>query len=291
MIKINCLIIGLGIGQLYKSICKELDYRYITVDVNPELNPDYTNLDIAILENNSIDISIISVPNYLHYEVAQKVAAVSKIVLVEKPGVVNSEAWLSLIRQFPKTRFMMIKNNQYRDNIKQLFGLYHKSKKIMFNWINQNRVPKPGSWFTNKNLSFGGVSKDLLPHLLSLYTLFEPDFAKTNWTTKEKVQKWQLNDLTGSDYGTIDLSGVYDVDDYVSLTTTIHNKNISITADWRSNTNNDIGLHFDNQFIELGLCPESAYKNMLSFAYANIYNDVFWQNQLEQDIWIHKQTT
>lgn len=290
MSKIHCLVVGLGIGQLYKSVCKELGYICTTVDLNPERNPDYTNLDHAITEINNVDISIVSVPNYLHYDTAKKIAAISKILLIEKPGVQDSESWLSLTRQFPKTRIMMIKNNQYRENIKQLFGLYHKSKSVRINWINKNRIPKPGSWFTNKNLSYGGVSKDLLPHLLSFYTLFEPDYHKTVWSFRDKKQNWKLSDLSGTDYGEINTSGVYDVDDYVTLQANIHNKDIVITADWRSNQKNDIGLYFDDTFIELGLCPETAYKNMLSFVYANIYNDVFWQNQLEQDLWIHKQT-
>jgi hypothetical protein len=289
MAAIKCLVVGLGIGQLYKNVCKDLKYICYTVDINPDLNPNYLDLDQAITDVNSIDITIVSVPNYLHYSIAKKVAKVSKIVLIEKPGVKDAQEWQSLVREFPNTRFMMIKNNQYRDNTKLLFAKYHKSKNIKLHWINNNRVPKPGSWFTNSQLSYGGVSKDLLPHLLSFYTLFEPQYQQTNWHNKIKTQKWQLQDLTDSDYGDIKVDGIYNVDDYVTLNTKIFNKDITITTDWRSMSGSDIGLYFDNEFIDLGLCPESAYKNMLKFVYANIYNDIFWQNQLEQDIWIHKQ--
>jgi hypothetical protein len=289
MAAIKCLVVGLGIGQLYKNVCKDLKYICYTVDINPDLNPNYLDLDQAITDVNSIDIAIVSVPNYLHYSIAKKVAKVSKIVLIEKPGVKDAQEWQSLVREFPNTRFMMIKNNQYRDNTKLLFAKYHKSKNIKLHWINNNRVPKPGSWFTNSQLSYGGVSKDLLPHLLSFYTLFEPQYQQTNWHNKIKTQKWQLQDLTDSDYGDIKVDGIYNVDDYVTLNTKIFNKDITITTDWRSMSGSDIGLYFDNEFIDLGLCPESAYKNMLKFVNANIYNDIFWQNQLEQDIWIHKQ--
>jgi hypothetical protein len=289
MAAIKCLVVGLGIGQLYKNVCKDLKYICYTVDINPDLNPNYLDLDQAITDVNSIDITIVSVPNYLHYSIAKKVAKVSKIVLIEKPGVKDAQEWQSLVREFPNTRFMMIKNNQYRDNTKLLFAKYHKSKNIKLHWINNNRVPKPGSWFTNSQLSYGGVSKDLLPHLLSFYTLFEPQYQQTNWHNKIKTQKWQLQDLTDSDYGDIKVDGIYNVDDYVTLNTNIFNKDITITTDWRSMSGSDIGLYFDNEFIDLGLCPESAYKNMLKFVNANIYNDIFWQNQLEQDIWIHKQ--
>lgn len=289
MKQINCLIVGLGIGQLYKKVCKDINYLTHTVDINTSLEPDFLSIDHALSEINNVDISIVTVPNYLHYSIAEKVAPHSKIVLVEKPGVKNPAEWLSLCNNFPATRFMMIKNNQYRDNIKQLFALYHKSKNISFNWINENRVPKPGSWFTDKNLSYGGVSRDLLPHLLSLFTLFEPEFNKTNWNSKTIKQNWELKDLTNTEYGKIDPQGIYNVDDFVNLTSEILTKKINITADWRSLNKSDIGIHFDNKFVELGLCPESAYANMLKFAYANVYNDVFWQYQQEQDLWIHKQ--
>jgi hypothetical protein len=251
MAAIKCLVVGLGIGQLYKNVCKDLKYICYTVDINPDLNPNYLDLDQAITDVNSIDIAIVSVPNYLHYSIAKKVAKVSKIVLIEKPGVKDAQEWQSLVREFPNTRFMMIKNNQYRDNTKLLFAKYHKSKNIKLHWINNNRVPKPGSWFTNSQLSYGGVSKDLLPHLLSFYTLFEPQYQQTNWHNKIKTQKWQLQDLTDSDYGDIKVDGIYNVDDYVTLNTNIFNKDITITTDWRSMSGSDIGLYFDNEFIDL----------------------------------------
>ena len=40
---------------------------------------------------------------------------------------------------------------------------------------------------------------------------------------------------------------------------------------------------------ELGLCPGEAYKAMIQKAMSNLNNNTFWQDQLEQDIWIHEQ--
>jgi hypothetical protein len=39
--------------------------------------------------------------------------------------------------------------------------------------------------------------------------------------------------------------------------------------------------------IELGLCPEEAYKNMILDAIKNIDNTAFWSVQLAQDLFIH----
>ena len=63
---------------------------------------------------------------------------------------------------------MMTKNNQYRENITEMAEAADPKKGVTrINWINDNRVPS-GSWFTNKELAFGGVSRDLMPNLLSL---------------------------------------------------------------------------------------------------------------------------
>ena len=35
-------------------------------------------------------------------------------------------------------------------------------------------IRKTGSWFTTRKLAFGGVSRDLMPHLLSLYVAMNP---------------------------------------------------------------------------------------------------------------------
>jgi hypothetical protein len=40
--------------------------------------------------------------------------------------------------------------------------------------------------------------------------------------------------------------------------------------------------------FELGWCPEEAYHNMIVDAIANIANNNFWQEQLQQDFWIHE---
>ena len=152
------------------------------------------------------------------------------------------------------------------------------------NWINDNRVPKPGSWFTNKGLAFGGVSRDLMPHLLSLYQMFEPDWRNSTpkWTKKER--RWNLEDLINSDYGEVDPNGVYDVDDFAY----IDFGDFQLCADWASTEGDDIAVHTQTKSFELGLCPENAYKEMIKTALFEKSNDKYWTQQQEMDIWIHQ---
>ena len=73
----------------------------------------------------------------------------------------------------------------------------------------------------------------------------------------------------------------------------INNKIYGLIADWRSQRGDDrcIEFHGNNGIdkFELGLCPEKAYQNMIVDAITNIDNNDFWNTQLEQDLWIHKQ--
>jgi predicted dehydrogenase len=276
----RALIVGTGFGNLYKSIYESLGWNITTVDI-ADPSATYDNIDKV---GYGVDIAHICTPNFTHYELANKVARFSKIVMVEKPGVATSEQWQKLLENNPNTRFMMTKNNQYRSNIQEMIDAA-QSGNVYINWVNKNRIPNAGNWFTNKDLAFGGVSRDLLPHLLSLYQLFNPFWRTTNQSESEKRQRWTLNDIESSDYGTVNKSGVYNVDDfcYVSY------DRFKITANWRSNTLDNIGIKTENADFGLGLCPEEAYKCMIETAHANTLNDDFWDKQKEMDLWIHRQ--
>ena len=83
-------------------------------------------------------------------------------------------------------------------------------------WINKNRIPNPGSWFTEKSLAFGGVSRDLIPHMLSYYTALT-DFTKGKQLSAVAEQRWNLDQIDSTDYGVINHKGQYDVDDRCEL--------------------------------------------------------------------------
>jgi predicted dehydrogenase len=284
------LIIGMGIGQLYKSVLTELGHEVVTVDYNPAVGADFQDYGIAFAAHDHFDTVHVCTPNYTHLNIARHAAIHrSGIVFVEKPGVADSELWRTMVKEFAgTTRFMMVKNNQWRSNIEEMKQRYNLASEVKIKWINKNRVPGPGSWFTTKELAFGGVSRDLLPHLLSLFMVLEPEYKTTNWLFRKTWQRWSLKDLSDTNYGTINPDGIYDVDDKVEFDGIIKSKKVFITADWRSNTEDDIAIYFDDYRIPLGLCPEEAYKNMIQEALSNKDNDKFWLDQLSHDIWIHK---
>ena len=287
------LIVGMGIGKLYEQVLGELGHGIITVDLDSSKGADFLTVDDAIKECQIFDIAHICTPNFTHLEIARKLAPVTRIIFVEKPGVSTSSEWEQLVKDFPKTRFMMVKNNQYRTEIKRFKELADQSERVFLRWNNVNRIPHPGSWFTTKRDAFGGVSRDLLPHLLSYYCTLT-DYKQGTKVKATARQSYTLEEIDSTDYGVVNKDGTYDVDDFCYLEFTNGNTTWVLTASWKIPVEKDdssiaFGLTSSAIRYELGLCPEEAYKKMIETAIENQNNDEFWNTQLEQDLWIHKQ--
>ena len=280
----------MGIGQLYKSVLEKLEYRVVTVDPAVSKNADFSSVESALMQHPQFDTVHICTPNFTHFELASKVAPYAKIVFIEKPGVETSEQWKILCRNYPSTRFMMVKNNMWRSNIQELQQKAKVAKNVDIEWIRKNCIPSPGSWFTTKKLSFGGVSRDLMPHLLSLYIALNPDWQDESINGAAALQNWLLENIESTEYGNVYPDGTYDVDDQCNIG--FGNK-WYLRANWRSIDIERSAITFINQdntrdMFELGWCPEDAYENMIKDAVANLNNSEFWNNQYEQDCWIHR---
>jgi predicted dehydrogenase len=287
------LVIGLGMGQLYVKVLKELGHEVITVDPDRKKNADYNSLHAALRTTEKFGAAFICTPNSTHSNLAKLVADHCRILFVEKPGLKSTLRWEFLQQSHPNTRILMIKNNMWRTVEEEMRIRIDDAEEIHINWINRNRVPAPGSWFTDKKLSFGGVSKDLMPHLLSIFLKFNPDkFKDFKILSSSKKQNWKLNDLTDTEYGSINLDGVYNVDDWNQIVLTDNNKKYVLTADWRNMNKDDRAIHCYKRgelikSFELGLCPESAYAAMIQDVFNNIKNEEFWNQHKQYDVWIH----
>jgi predicted dehydrogenase len=280
----------MGIGQLYKTVLEKLGHEVITVDQDPSKGARFDSIDKAIIHYKTFDTVHICTPNFTHFELAAKVAPYTKIVFIEKPGVATSATWTKLITEFKQTRFMMVKNNMWRSNIVDLKNKASQAKVVNIKWIRRNCIPSPGSWFTTRKLAFGGVSRDLMPHLLSLYVAMNPDWNKEQVNGQAALMQWMLCDIESTDYGVINPNGTYDVDDMCVIN--FGNK-WKLEANWRSMDREDSSIEFimqDNNVeqFELGWCPEEAYHNMIVDAVTNIDNPDFWLKQYAIDTWIHE---
>lgn len=287
------LVIGLGIGKLYKQVLKELNADVFTVDLDPSKGPDFTSVKDAFAAQQYDTIHICT-PNSTHENIYNEWLKTNPspdaIAFVEKPGFKTYDAWKRAVHR-KKTRIMMVKNNQYRDNIDEIISDMRNSEYISLRWINYDRVPHPGSWFTTKEKAWGGVSRDLLPHLLSyVTTAFPTQHLNAKIISKSVQQRNTLGDLISSDYGVVNHNGVFDVDDFCQIDLAIDGHKLRLIADWRSLRENDVCIETFNAVSKkhpLGLCPENAYKSMIDLADRMRSNDAFWDFQAQQDLWIH----
>jgi len=284
----------MGIGNLYAKVLDELGHGIITVDSDPNKGADFTSVEAAIEECRMFDTAHICTPNFTHASIAKQLSPHTRVVFIEKPGVSTSASWSNLYFHNQNCRYLMVKNNQWRSNIPELVKLVNQSKSIEIRWHNKDRVPSPGTWFTTRELAFGGVSRDLMPHLLSLFMVLEPYYKSATQTLKVATQNWTLEDVANTDYGTVNVNGVYDVDDSCQLEYVCNNRKWTLDANWRTLNEDDRAIIFtleDNTQVkvELGLCPEEAYKTMIQDTLNSYYEAPFWNKQLAQDLWIHQQ--
>lgn len=287
------LVVGMGIGNLYKQVLQELKIDVVTVDSDIGKGADFPTVESAILAYGPFDTIHICTPNFTHEVLARQVAKFAKIVFIEKPGVIDSKCWQCLTEDFPNTRFMLVKNNMWRNNIEEMQSCVAAARTVKIKWINKNRIPGPGTWFTTKQLAFGGVSRDLMPHLLSLYVVLNENWKTSQMTGQEARQLWTLEKIEDTEYGAVKRDGIYDVDDLCKIKYMKNGRVWKMEANWADGVADNRAVEFEMddgsvKRFELGLCPEEAYKNMIDTCISNISNEQFWQQQYDIDMWIHE---
>jgi predicted dehydrogenase len=289
-------IVGLGIGQLYKNVAESLGWKTITVDPNILLRADYRDL-LTMPDDVKFDMAVICTPNHTHEPIARLLVKRTDKIVVEKPGFATLQHWMKFQKEFPKVKLFMVKNNMYRvpelEYIRESIRDYGvESIKIL--WINKNRIPGAGSWFTTKELAYGGVSVDLMPHALSVAQaiLREPNITTDNFIAR-CYQAYTLNDdVFDTNYGNSNPDGVYDVDDQAYFHTYVYGISVECITAWKVD---NIARDYAEWHIKLkngftlkytaGLCPEEAYAAMLD-AYM-LMTDKKYQEYIEYDRTIH----
>lgn len=274
------LVIGLSMGRQYASWLEYLGYKVVTVDVDPDKKALYTNYEDAVRYTN-YDIIYIGTPNWTHEPIARHVAKSTRLLIIEKPGIKDSKSWKNLLKDFPDTRIMMVKNNQYRLELSGFKELVKLSSQVIVKWSRKDGIPQ-SPWFVDKSKSFGGVSRDLMTHLLSYYTALS-DYQ--NGT--DHVKHIECIDGTNVDYN-------------CELSFFNSHTKWKLIASWKNDQqdehyiefkldSNDIRFELGDYVTAFGGCPASPYMAMIKTAMDNIDVDLFWQQQQEQDIWIHEQ--
>jgi hypothetical protein len=107
--------------------------------------------------------------------------------------------------------------------------------------------------------------------LSEFYYLFNGVFPLKNLTfDKDIKQNFTLEEVTDTDYGTVNPNGVYDVDDYCKID--FHQLPVSIIGCWKSTTGEDTKIGIEmikkngfKQYFDFDLCPEYCYFRQFNY--------------------------
>lgn len=269
---------------MYHPELQKLGYQ---IDVLDSFVPGATFSHLNEVKG-AYDIAVICTPNYTHLEYAAYFASKGTAhIFVEKPGVSKASEWASLCG-LTNSKFHLVKNNLYRDNYGSIIPIMDTGEVIGvdINWLNGNRIPNPGGWFTNSKYALKGVSGDLMPHLYCFaLKIFGEDALLSAKFKQQCFQRWSLENIINTDYGTVFSDGVYNVDDYATARATVNGIPLKMTASWKEGYDKQsITLYLENGSTHewtFGLCPAEAYGKMLQDLSDTTVIDTAMHNFLE----------
>lgn len=270
------LIIGLGVaGQLYEKVLTELGSTVYTVDSNPVKNANYIDIKKALNDHSDFDTAHICTTDGTHHGIALncKFYGTKKdsIIFVDNPGFRYAHEWKSCIGG--SARFMLTKPHQYRDNINKIISSSENEDFIRISWMYFKNLPSEDNL---KKMVLGGITRHIMPHLLSYVPMIRPNTYNNMKINGKSV--WKHNDI----------------DDYAQLSLEDDCSSITLTAAWQYYESDDFSIKIGGESFEeydikhdIAILSESAYLKMISNAIDNRANNEFWIDQSKQDLWIY----
>jgi predicted dehydrogenase len=212
-------------------------------DAETVILTDYHDL----LQDDSIELVSVCVPNYLHAPISIDCLNAGKHVLCEKPAAMNYAEVLAM-KDAADTHQRMLNIgvvnrfntavNQVRDLIQagELGELYQ----IYCSFRAYRSIPGLGGQFTTKTKAGGGVLIDWGVHFLDLilYCINAPVVKTVSGVTHSKLGKDMKNYVYTSMWaGPPDYSGTYDVEEFVTGLVRTAGPTLTLNGAWAQNLN------------------------------------------------------
>ena len=212
-------------------------------DENTKALTDYRDM----LEDDTIDVVSVCVPNYLHAPISIDCLNAGKHVLCEKPAAMNYEEVLAMqaaakandrILNIGVVNRFNTAVNKVRDLIRagELGEVYH----IYSSFRAHRSIPGLGGPFTTKAMAGGGVLIDWGVHFIDLicYCIDSPAVKTVSGSAYSKLgTNMEEYTYTSMWAGPPDYSGTYDVEEFITGLVRTAGPTITMNGAWAQNIN------------------------------------------------------
>lgn len=131
--------------------------------------------DLRHFLNSGVDAVIIATPNAFHVKYTMEALKKGIHVLCEKPVAFHVEE-IKQIRQILQAGNVVYVPgfvNRWREDIQKFYQIIREEQvgkivRMEAGWLRKAGVPRPGTWFTNRELAGGGVLTDLGSHIADI---------------------------------------------------------------------------------------------------------------------------
>lgn len=143
--------------------------------ISEKFRIDHAYNDIEEFVNSGIEAAVIATPNFTHADYTRKLMNNGIHVLCEKPVALSKKDIREISDMAKANNIIYVPGfvNRWRQDIQRIrseiaLGRVGNILEIQAGWIRKNGVPRPGTWFTNRSMSGGGVLVDLGSHILDI---------------------------------------------------------------------------------------------------------------------------
>jgi len=212
-------------------------------NISSEFSIQYAFNKLEDFLDCGLDGVIIATPNFTHVKYSLEALNRGIGVLCEKPVALKASEVEEIIKVAKENHAIYIPGfvNRWRQDIQTIYhaivdGTLGDIKAIDAGWIRKFGVPRPGTWFTNREFAGGGVLTDLGSHILDICLLFLGDKKLLDYKLITSICNYEKMNQSGAagwfnsnDTNTFDI----DVEDTVIAHVKFENDvNLNVKLSW-----------------------------------------------------------
>lgn len=177
------------------EICSLFDldgYRAENISTKYNIRPIHDDYDEFL--SSGIDAVVIATPNDTHAEYSVRALERGIHVLCEKPAAITTEEIQNVVKVAGSNHGIYVPGfvNRFRHDICKMRNMVSRNEigdiiSVKSGWLRKSGLPRPGTWFTNKKHSGGGVLIDLGSHVIDICSMFFGNASPTGVSLSTKT--------------------------------------------------------------------------------------------------------